>query len=94
MAKAKDQFNHSPHLVKQSAKAKDKVIEEMVIRYKSKGIRREWIADALDIPPSSMLRIERGDYKLSLDRFFAICSIIEEAPLDIIKKATASTMIL
>lgn len=89
-AKAKEQYHHVPDVISQSLALKDRIIEEMVIRYKSKGIRREWIADSLGIPPSSMLRIERGDYKLSLDRFFAICSIIEEDPLDIIKKTTAS----
>jgi DNA-binding XRE family transcriptional regulator len=80
----KENFPYNPKAIEQSIHLKDAIIKEMVARYKSKGIRREWIANALDIPPSSMLRIERGDYKLSLDRFFAICEIIEEEPLEII----------
>jgi DNA-binding XRE family transcriptional regulator len=59
------------------------VIKEMVCHYKAKGIRREWIAEALNTPPSSMLRIERGTYKLSFDRFLAICAVIEEDPVEV-----------
>ena len=85
-AKAKEQYHHVPDVIEQSISQKDRIIKEMVTRYKGKGIRREWIADSLGIPPSSMLRIERGDYKLSLDRYLAICAIIEEDPLEIMQR--------
>jgi transcriptional regulator with XRE-family HTH domain len=76
---------HQAPLVSQELELKKKIIGEMVLRYRAKGITREAIVIALGMPPSSLLRMEKGTYKLPLNIFLSICLFIQEDPVEIMR---------
>jgi len=56
-------------------KTKELIDQIRNVRIK-KELSQEYLADCLKIDTSSYSRIERGDSKLTLDRFFKICEVL------------------
>ena len=47
---------------------------------------RAALAEALDVEPSTALRLENGQFKLTMERFFELCFILELEPMEVMRK--------
>ncbi len=50
----------------------------------SRGYTQEYMADKLGIDTVNYGRIERGQSKLTIDRFLRICEILDVKPIDLL----------
>lgn len=66
----------------------DKILAELVQARKSvqPKMTRAALAEALDVKPSTALRMENGQFKLTMERFFELCFILGLGPIEVIKK--------
>ena len=64
----------------------DKIVTELVQARKSMQpkITRAALAEALDVEPSTALRLENGQFKLTMERFFELCFILGLEPMDVL----------
>lgn len=65
------------------------VLEKIRIGRLSKGYSQSYMAHLLDISQKAYCDIERGNTKLSLERFIDICMILELKHEEIVKILTA-----
>ena len=66
----------------------DKIVAELAKARKGKQpkMTRAALAEALEVEPSTALRIENGQFKLTMERFFELCFILELNPVDILNR--------
>ncbi len=60
--------------------SESKVLERIRNLRLLKGYTQEYMATRLEMDPSNYGRIERGEAKLTLERFLKICQILDESP--------------
>jgi transcriptional regulator with XRE-family HTH domain len=60
--------------------AENEVLEKIKTLRLLKGYTQEYMATRLEMDPSNYGRIERGEAKLTLERFLKICQILDESP--------------
>ncbi len=59
----------------------DEILEKIRTLRLSKGYTQEYMAEKLSIDPVNYGRLERGQSKLTIDRFLKICKILEVDPV-------------
>ena len=66
----------------------DKILAELVQARKAMQpkMTRAALAEALDVEPSTALRMENGQFKLTMERFFELCFILELEPMEVMRK--------
>ena len=66
----------------------EKILAELVQARKSMQpkMTRASLAEALDVEPSTALRLENGQFKLTMERFFEICFILGLEPMEVMRK--------
>ena len=67
----------------------DKLVAELVKARKAKQpkMTRAALAEVLEVEPSTALRIENGQFKLTMERFFEVCFIFGLEPTEVIKQS-------
>ena len=67
------------------------IYERIRIIRQTKGYTQEYVAERLNIDTVNYGRIERGQAKLTIERFVKICDLLEVNPSDLFQRKEMNT---